>query len=55
VPIPGTKRVDRLEENTGAVAVKLKAGDLARLRELVPAGAAAGTRYPEAQLKGVFI
>jgi aryl-alcohol dehydrogenase-like predicted oxidoreductase len=55
VPIPGTKHVDRLEENAGAVAVKLDARDLARLRELVPAGAAGGTRYPEAQLKGVFI
>jgi aryl-alcohol dehydrogenase-like predicted oxidoreductase len=55
VPIPGTKRRERLEENAGAVAVELSAADVARISEVVPPGAAAGTRYPEAQMKAVFI
>jgi aryl-alcohol dehydrogenase-like predicted oxidoreductase len=46
VPIPGTKKRQRLAENLGAAAVELSAGDLARLDELAPAGAAAGARYP---------
>jgi aryl-alcohol dehydrogenase-like predicted oxidoreductase len=55
VPIPGTKRVAYLEENLGALAIRLTAGDLARIDEAMPPGAAAGTRYPEAQMKGVHI
>jgi aryl-alcohol dehydrogenase-like predicted oxidoreductase len=55
VAIPGTKRVDRLQENLGALKVQLTPGDLERLVEAVPAGAAAGPRYPEAMLKGVHI
>jgi aryl-alcohol dehydrogenase-like predicted oxidoreductase len=46
VPIPGTKKRERLAENLGAAAVELSAADLARLDELAPAGAAAGARYP---------
>lgn len=46
VPIPGTKKRERLNENLGATAVELSAEDLARLDELAPAGAAAGARYP---------
>jgi aryl-alcohol dehydrogenase-like predicted oxidoreductase len=46
VPIPGTKKRDRLRENLGAADVELSAGDLARLDELAPAGVAAGARYP---------
>jgi aryl-alcohol dehydrogenase-like predicted oxidoreductase len=55
VPIPGTKRRDRLEENVGAAAVRLSADEVRRISEAVPAGAAAGLRYPEPMLKGVFI
>ena len=55
VPIPGTKRKHLLDENLGALDVALDAGDAQRLTEAVPAGAAAGTRYPEAQLKGVYL
>ncbi len=47
VPIPGTKRRTYLEENAAAVDVKLTSEDLRRLREVFPAGAAAGLRYPE--------
>jgi aryl-alcohol dehydrogenase-like predicted oxidoreductase len=55
VPIPGTKRRDRLEENFGAIRVQLSAQDVERLSEAVPVGAAAGPRYPEPQMKAVFI
>ncbi|GHS86149.1 oxidoreductase [Actinomycetota bacterium] len=47
VPIPGTKRVRYLEENVAAAAVELTAQDLAALDAAVPAGAAAGDRYPD--------
>lgn len=53
VPIPGTKRVKYLDENLGAVDVELTADDLNRINEIAPQGIAAGTRYPEAGMKGV--
>src|SRR5438270_10453696 len=45
VPIPGTTRRKHLEENVGALGVKLTAQDLARIDEVAPKGAAAGERY----------
>jgi aryl-alcohol dehydrogenase-like predicted oxidoreductase len=47
VPIPGTKRRKYLEDNAGAVEVKLSAEDRRRIEEVFPSGAAAGERYPE--------
>ena len=44
-PIPGTKKVARLEENAGAADVQLSAGDLERIADALPD--AAGLRYPE--------
>jgi aryl-alcohol dehydrogenase-like predicted oxidoreductase len=55
VPIPGTKRKERLIENIGALAVTLTKGELAQISEAMPVGAAAGLRYPEAQMKGVYV
>jgi aryl-alcohol dehydrogenase-like predicted oxidoreductase len=55
VPIPGTKRKERLEENVRAADIRLDAGDSERISAAIPVGAAAGTRYPEAQLRGVHI
>jgi aryl-alcohol dehydrogenase-like predicted oxidoreductase len=55
VPIPGTKRKERLLENIGALAIDLTADDLAQISDAVPAGAAAGLRYPEAQMKSVYL
>jgi aryl-alcohol dehydrogenase-like predicted oxidoreductase len=55
IPIFGTRRKDRLEENLGAAAVKLSGADVARISEAVPVGAAAGTRYPEAQMASVYV
>jgi aryl-alcohol dehydrogenase-like predicted oxidoreductase len=46
VPIPGTKRRKYLEENLGALNVKLTPDDLRRIDEVSPKGAAAGDRYP---------
>jgi aryl-alcohol dehydrogenase-like predicted oxidoreductase len=45
VPIPGTKRRTYLEENLGALEVRLTAGDMAQLDVLLPEGKAAGDRY----------
>jgi aryl-alcohol dehydrogenase-like predicted oxidoreductase len=53
IPIPGTKRLSYLEENLAALDIELSASDLARLDEAMPVGAAAGSRYPEAQMKAV--
>src|SRR5205085_6780183 len=49
VPIPGTKRIDRLADNLGALAVELTPDDIARIAAAVPPAAVAGTRYSEAQ------
>lgn len=48
IPIPGTRRRERLEENVRALEIELSAEDLQRIGEAAPRGAAAGTRYPEA-------
>src|SRR5437867_6795876 len=53
VPIPGTKRRTYLEENAGALAVTLTREDLAAIDAVMPPGAAAGLRYPEAMLRAV--
>jgi aryl-alcohol dehydrogenase-like predicted oxidoreductase len=53
VPIPGTKRVKYLDENVGALDVALNADELRHLDELLPLGAAAGNRYPEAMMATV--
>jgi aryl-alcohol dehydrogenase-like predicted oxidoreductase len=50
VPIPGTKRRKYLEENAGALQVKLTKEDLRRINEVFPPEAAAGQRYPEHML-----
>ncbi|OGU16390.1 MAG: aldo/keto reductase [Geobacteraceae bacterium GWC2_53_11] len=47
VPIPGTKRQKYLEENIAAGTMEISAAELAEIAEALPAGAAAGTRYPE--------
>ena len=53
VPIPGTKRRTYLEENVGALAVRLSEAALARLGQAWPKGATAGARYPEAAMRAV--
>jgi aryl-alcohol dehydrogenase-like predicted oxidoreductase len=53
VPIFGTTRRENLDANLGALDVGLSAEDLQRLDEVVPKGAAAGTRYPEPGMQSV--
>jgi aryl-alcohol dehydrogenase-like predicted oxidoreductase len=55
VPIPGTKRPERVDENIGALDTGLTADEVARLSSALPLGAAAGTRYAEAQMKAVYL
>ncbi len=52
-PIPGTKRRAYLEENVGALAVRLTEADLQRIDEIAPQGIAAGMRYPEQTMNSV--
>jgi aryl-alcohol dehydrogenase-like predicted oxidoreductase len=47
VPIPGTTRPERVEENIGALEVELSAEDRRALDEIAPVGAASGECYPE--------
>jgi aryl-alcohol dehydrogenase-like predicted oxidoreductase len=46
VPIPGTRKAERVEENVGAAAVELNEADLEQIRSILPAGAY-GSRYAE--------
>lgn len=51
VPIPGTTKLHRLEENLGAVDIELSADDLARIQSLLIGIEIQGERLPEAILK----
>ncbi|TQK04768.1 aldo/keto reductase [Herbaspirillum sp. SJZ107] len=53
VPIPGTKRRKYLEQNVEAVDLDIGPSQLTELEAIFPRGAAAGTRYPEAQMAAV--
>jgi aryl-alcohol dehydrogenase-like predicted oxidoreductase len=55
VPIPGTKKRKYLEENAGALTVRLSAKDLTRIADAAPAGGTAGPRYPEAAMRNVNV
>jgi aryl-alcohol dehydrogenase-like predicted oxidoreductase len=55
VPIPGTKREERIDENLAALDVHLSADEIARLSNALPPGSAAGTRYPEGGMKAVYL
>jgi aryl-alcohol dehydrogenase-like predicted oxidoreductase len=50
IPIPGTKRRKYLEENAGALNIKLTPDDLRRIEEVAPKGAVSGQRYPESAM-----
>lgn len=53
VPIPGTKRLSYLEENAGALAIRLEAADMERLDAALPPGRTAGPRYGDEQLQWI--
>jgi aryl-alcohol dehydrogenase-like predicted oxidoreductase len=55
IPIPGTKRKDRLLENIGALSVRLTDSDVARISDAVPVGTVAGLRYPDAQMASLYL
>jgi aryl-alcohol dehydrogenase-like predicted oxidoreductase len=47
VPIPGTCRLERLEENIGAVDIELTADDLREIEDTASQITVQGARYPE--------
>ena len=51
VPIPGTRKLDRLEENIGAAAVALTEDDLREIRDAAANITVQGARLPEEVLK----
>ena len=53
IPIPGTKQIRYLEENLAAFEVRLNPGQLKRLDEAFPPGAAAGERYNAQAMQAV--
>jgi aryl-alcohol dehydrogenase-like predicted oxidoreductase len=53
VPIPGSTRRSRVEENSRAVDVRLTSDDIAEIEEIAPKGVAVGTRYPAAGMATV--
>jgi aryl-alcohol dehydrogenase-like predicted oxidoreductase len=54
-PIPGTKRRNYLEQNVGALDIKLTAAEINALTDAFPPNITAGTRYPEKQMKALGI
>jgi aryl-alcohol dehydrogenase-like predicted oxidoreductase len=55
VPIPGTKRKERVDENIGALNVKLTPQEVSKISEAVPVDSVGGSRYPAEAMKRVFI
>jgi len=51
VPIPGTTKLDRLEENNGAAAIELTKDDLNEIEQAFAGLKVQGARYPEQMLK----
>jgi aryl-alcohol dehydrogenase-like predicted oxidoreductase len=52
-PIPGTRRIARLEENAAAAAIVLSDAELQRVDATLASHTVAGTRYPEANMRAV--
>ena len=53
VPIPGTRRINYLEQNCASAGLLLSASESAELDALFPPDAIAGRRYPEAGMVGI--
>jgi aryl-alcohol dehydrogenase-like predicted oxidoreductase len=51
VPIPGTRKLERLDENLGAIAIELTSDDLREIEEAASKITIQGARLPEAVLK----
>lgn len=54
IPIPGTKKIKYLEENMGALNVKLTPEEVKGVRGLVEAAEVHGDRYPSAAMGSLF-
>ena len=52
-PIPGSTKISHIEENIGATSIRLTSEELNQIDEMIPKGAASGTRYPEAMMNSV--
>ena len=55
IPIPGTKRKQRVEENLAALDIRLSSGDIEKISAIAPVGAASGSRYPADGMKKVYL
>ena len=53
VPIPGTKRARFLDENLGALAVRLSPEEMRQIDAVLPPGVTAGERYPSQSMQAV--
>jgi aryl-alcohol dehydrogenase-like predicted oxidoreductase len=53
VPIPGTKKLNYLEENLASAAISLSKEDMMELEKIAPLGATAGERYPEQAMHSI--
>lgn len=53
VPIPGTKRIQYLDDNLAAADVRLTPDELAEIDAILPSGAASGDRYPERGMQAI--
>jgi aryl-alcohol dehydrogenase-like predicted oxidoreductase len=55
IPIPGTKRRERIDENLKALQIRLSPEEVKRISDAAPLGAGAGTRYPTETMKRVYL
>ena len=55
IPIPGTQHPKYMEDNFAAIEIELTDDERATLDEIMPPGAAAGTRYPEKMMANVNV
>jgi aryl-alcohol dehydrogenase-like predicted oxidoreductase len=53
VPIPGTRKIERLEENIGAVSIELTPSDLREIEDAASRIIVQGERYPESAQKTI--
>ena len=53
VPIPGTRRIERLEENAAAARMQLSQQELDRIDAVLDANSVAGARYPQASMASI--
>ncbi len=53
MPIPGTKRAKYLDENLGALDVRLTPAELSQIDAVLPGGLASGDRYPAQAMQAV--